>query len=281
MPDQLDVDFQRARTKAFWRDLASHMSRRKTKLLPFDEVERRLKIYNQRYLGLRRVEIAQIVGTVGRYNDFDRAFLPTHSRDKERWKSIAEAHDLRAPLPPVKLYKVGEIYFVIDGHHRVSVARERGEKSIEAEVTDCMSKVHLRKDTDFGEVLLKGEYIDFHERTGLDRLRPEQNVELTVLGRYWQLDERIAIQMYHLAQEREVPVSLEEAVSSWYDDVYTPIVKIIRERGVMARFPGRTEADLYLWIIENWRELKLKYGIAREPSDVALKLTKGRGKKTD
>jgi len=257
---QVAADFSRARFKAFFNDIISLIARRSNELLSFAEVARRLKIRQRRYGGLRAVELDKIVGSVGRYRDFDRAFLPTQSHTQGKWKSVDRAHYQEIELPPVQLYKVGDVYFVRDGHHRVSVAREKGVKFIDAEVIECEARVPVTPDLRPEDLVIKGEYVDFLETTGLDRLRPDQKIEFSVPGNYRILLEHISVHRYFMGIEQEREIPWEEAVASWYDDVYMPIVRIIREQNILAEFPGRTEADLYLWIMDHLYFLRERYG---------------------
>src|SRR5213594_4520318 len=119
------ADFQRARRKAFLRRLGSWLVRADNALLAFEEVRKQLRAHARREGGMREVAIDQIVGSVGRYRDFDRAFLPRQVQTRDRWESVDRAHLDGTDLPPVDLYKIGDTYFVKDGNHRVSVARER------------------------------------------------------------------------------------------------------------------------------------------------------------
>ena len=260
------IQYQQARRKAFRRRILRFLKGYPQYLLSFDEVQDKLNISSKSYVGIMPVEVSKIVGSVGRYRDFDRAFLPLQGNTSNRWRGIAEAYRQERPLPPVQLYKVGDasgegdIYFVRDGHHRVSVARELGVKYIDAEVIECRTRVPITPDVTEEELDLKAEYAEFLETTDLDRLRPGQKVEFTISGAYQIVLEHIAVHRYFLGVVREKPVSWQEAVLSWYDNVYRPIVDIIREQDILGEFPGRSEADLYLWIIEHHYYLSQKDG---------------------
>ena len=119
MNELANQDFERAVLRAFWRKIITRLTGEKNDLLPFDEVRARLPIRGQHYIGLRQVPVSKIIGSMGRYQDFDRAFLPIQIRTKDRWVSIDKAHYAQVILPPVDLYKIGDIYFVKDGNHRV------------------------------------------------------------------------------------------------------------------------------------------------------------------
>jgi hypothetical protein len=246
-----EAQFQKARRRAFWNRILHVLQGRSPHLLSFDEVQDKLHMSSQSYIGVMSVEVDRIVGSVGRYQDFDRAFMPLQDHTSHRWKEIARAYQEERPLPPVKLYKVGDAYFVRDGHHRVSVARELGVEYIDAEVIECRTRVPISPNMTERDLDLKAEYAEFLEATNLDRLRPEQEIEFTISGAYQVLLEHLAVHRYFLGLEREEAVSWQEAVRSWYDNVYQPIVDVIRQQGILAEFPGRKEADLYLWIIDH------------------------------
>ncbi|MEJ2557021.1 MAG: hypothetical protein P8186_12470 [Anaerolineae bacterium] len=254
------ADFSRARRKAFIHDIVAFLFGENNDLLSFDEVQRRLRARGQAYSGVRPVEVAKIVGSVDRYKDFDRAFLPTQSRTARRWMSVDRAHHEAIHLPPVSLFKVGDLYFVRDGHHRVSVAREQGVEFIDAEVIQVQTRVPFNHKLRPEGLVIVGEYSDFLEQTGLDRLRPEQRIEFSTPGQYLTLLQHIETHRYFLGQESQCEVSWEEAVMDWYDSFYLPIVRIIRERNVLAHFPRRTEADLYIWVMDHLHYLKEQYG---------------------
>jgi hypothetical protein len=133
---QVDVDFDRARRRAFYGRVAARLRRECSRLLAFDEVGEGQLAHNRRRLGLRDVKVSKIVGSVGRPRAFDRGFMPTKSSLAERWKRVDRAFHRGLDLPAVRLYKMGDSYFVEDGNHRVSVARYQGVETIEADVTE-------------------------------------------------------------------------------------------------------------------------------------------------
>ncbi len=254
MPDEIDVrvqtDFARVRSRAFLKDLLALFSGKRNNLLSYDQVKEKLRIGGPIYRGVRTVEVAKIVGSVNRYRDFDRAFLPTNNHLANRWQRVDRAFYEDVGLPPVVLYKVGDVYFVVDGHHRVSVAREQGQQYIEAEVRECRVKVPVGPDIQPEDLEILGAKIEFLERTGLDRLRPGAEIELTVPDGFPRMLEHIAVHGYFMGLDEKRDIPEEEAVTHWYDTVYLPIVSVIRERGVLKEFPGRTEGDLYLWVLD-------------------------------
>jgi hypothetical protein len=254
------VDFQTARRKAFWREVFSFLGGRPNRLLSWREVCDKLGIRGQIYRGMQTVPVDRIIGSVGRYLDFDRAFLPTQGVTANRWRSIARAHYDDISLPPVKLYKIGDAYFVLDGNHRVSVARERGVEFVDAEVIEAAARVPVTAQMDAGDLEIKGEYTRFLEQTRLDELRPDQQVEFTIGGGYEQLLEHIAVHRYFMGLEQQRFIPEDEAVCNWYDNVYAPLVRITREQDVLADFPHRTDADLYLWIMDHQHYLRERFG---------------------
>jgi hypothetical protein len=267
--DKARADFGTARRKAFWNEILSFLSGRPNRLLSWDEVRDKLGIRGQVYRGMQAVPVDKIIGSVGRYRDFDRVFLPTQDRTVDRWLSIARAHYDDVSLPPVKLYRIGDAYFVLDGNHRVSVARERGVEFVDAEVIEAGTRVPVTADLDAGDLEIKGEYTRFLERTRLDELRPDQRIEFTIGGGYDRLLEHIAVHRYFMGLEQQRFILEDKAVCDWYDNLYLPLVRIIREKDVLADFPGRTEADLYLWIMDHQHYLRERFGPGVETEQAA------------
>jgi hypothetical protein len=255
-----DPDYSTARAKALFNSVLARLAGRPNRLLSFDQVKGKLHLRGSVYRGVQSVPVKSIVGSVDRYRDFDRAFLPAQAYTADRWKSINRAFYRAEELPPVKLYKVGDAYFVLDGHHRVSVAREHDVEYIDAEVIEVRSRVPLAPEADADDLEILGEYEAFLERTQLDKLRPEQNIRFTIAGGYDRLLEHIAVHRYFMGIDGQSDVSETEAVTDWYDTVYLPIIEAIREQNVLADFPGRTEADLYLWLMDHLHYLRETQG---------------------
>jgi len=252
-------DFDRARRKAFIQQILSLITGQSQDLLSFEEVQKRLRLRNRNYRGLQQVPLDRIVGSVGRYRDFTRTFLPRGGGLRERWAAV-EDRVKEGGLPPVELFLVGDVYFVRDGNHRVSIARTQGAPTIEAYVWEYPSRVPLGPDVDPDDLFIKQGYVEFLEQTHLDKLRPAQNIEPIAPGGYRELLEHIAVHRYFMDRERGGEMSYEEAVVSWYDNVYCPVVEAIRAHSVLQRFPGRTEADLYIWVSRYQYELSRRYG---------------------
>jgi hypothetical protein len=243
-------DYERALFKAAWRKILTRLRGESNELLPFEQVREQLPFRGQRYIGMHEVPVDKIVGSMGRYRDFDRAFLPRQKRTRGRWINIDKAHYSDVILPPVELYKMGEVYFVIDGNHRVSVARQRGQKDIDAHVIEIATAVEITPDMDIGELELKAEFARFINQTHLPEVCPAVEIELTLPGEYERLLEHISVHRWYLGEQRGEDVPYEQAVTSWCENVYTPLVNMIEQQGILKKFPDRTAADLYLWLIE-------------------------------
>ena len=246
--------FDHAKRQAVVEGMVALVRGKPSDLLPFDDVQRKLGLHITRERGLQQVSLDQIVGSAGKYHDFTRSFWPRNEKLRERWKWIyVAAHDFRG-LPPVELYQVGEVYFVKDGNHRISVARALGSKTIEAYVTEYISPALLTVatvDAGLDALALQIERERFLGRTRLPELRLGAQIELSQPGGYDTLLEHIAVPAYVLSQQTGQPVAWEEAVTLWYDDVYTPVVRAIRQQELQRRYPGRSDADLYLWLMEH------------------------------
>jgi hypothetical protein len=267
---QVRSDFSRARFKAFMNRIRSIVSGQPTTLLSYDEVKAKLHIGGPIYRGVKTVRVDQIIGSLNRYHEFDRAFLPAEDQIASRWQNIDRAFYKDISLPPVLLYKVGEVYFVVDGHHRVSVAREKGQEFIEAEVRECATKVNITPDIKPEDLEILGEKVHFLERTHLDALKPESRIRLTIPGGFDRIMEHIAVHRYFMGLDLKRDITEEEAVSHWYDTVYMPIVKVIRQSKILKEFPGKTEGDLYLWVLDHERYLS-EEGQSLLPPEAAAK----------
>jgi hypothetical protein len=258
MAGRVKSDFAHARFKAFWNHIIRILARQPTTLLSFDDVREKLHIGGPIYRGVRTVEVEKIVGSLNRYHQFDRAFLPLEDQTANRWQSIDRAFYQEVNLPPVVLYKVGEVYFVVDGHHRVSVAREQGRIYIDAEVRECSTKINITSALKLEDLEILGEKVDFLERTGLDHIHPKAKIKLTIPGGFDRMLEHIAVHRYFMGLDLRRDISDEEAVAHWYDKVYKPIVSNIQHSGILKEFPGKTEGDLYLWVLDRQRYLHAK-----------------------
>lgn len=247
-------DFQRLRWWADIEHLLARLRGQSDDLLPFEEVRQRVRASVAGERQLREIPLDAIVGSVGRYHDFNRNFLPRRDDDWQRWSRVMAAVESWHGWPPIEVYQIGDAYFVIDGNHRVSVARQMGMDHIQAYVIPLQSRVPIDPSMTLEEVIIAGEYAGFLEATRLDTLRPGCDLRVTVAGQY----EKLRQQIEHLQQRlttADTASSFVEAACIWYDQVYRPIADLIQERGLLRDFPQRTTTDLYLWLCDHRDEL--------------------------
>src|SRR5918999_3204078 len=257
---QADRDFSRARRKAFLRRVGAFLRNdpSSNQLLSFEEVKSALGAVEQVYLGMRTVPVAKIVGSVGRHRDFDRAFLPSKGNLGTRWKRIDQLMQRAEELPPISLYKIGDAYFVRDGNHRVSVARQLGVEMIDAEVIELRSRIPIDSALTARDLLHKIERRHLLERLPIDRVLPEVRLELSNVADYRRLATYIEAHGFRLSQHWKRYVSPEEVLTDWYEYQYAPIAEMIREERILDAFPGRTELDFFLWIFDHRERLALE-----------------------
>jgi nucleotide-binding universal stress UspA family protein len=255
-------DFQRARRQANWQAVLARLTGKSTDLLSYEDVRRQLKAMQGSAQKLEDIPLDAIVGSVNRYTDFTRTFLPRLADDERRWARIRTSMEkgFGAGLPPIEVYKIGEAYFVLDGNHRVSAARRLGYTHIHAYVTEVRTRVDLSPDVQPEDLIIKAEYVDFLENTRLDELRPDADLNVTAAGQYKVLEEHISVHRYFMGLEQQREIPYEEAVTHWYDAVYMPVVEIIRARGMLQECAGRTETDLYLWLADHRAALAEEIG---------------------
>ena len=244
-------DFRSARQKATLREIIARLKGESLDLLSFEDVRHKLKAQIGSKKVLKEIPIKGIIGSVNRYQDFMRDFLPRRNINEERWINIDTANQGMLGLPPIEVYQIDEAYFVSDGNHRVSVAKQLGATEIQAYVTEVRSRVPLTDDIRLEDLILKSELVEFLENTNLDKLRPEAEIAVTEPGQYTVIEEHIAVHHYFMGIDLQHEIQYPEAILDWYDNIYLPVVNIIRERGMLIDFPNRTEADMYLWIADH------------------------------
>ncbi len=267
-------DFNRARTHEIIGRILSLMKPSNQELLSLNEVKEVLKPKSETYRGLQTISIEKIVGSEGRYQDFNRGFLPKREHLRGRWTNVDKAYIKDIILPPIRLYEIGGVYFVRDGNHRVSVAKAQGVYAIDAEVTSLTSEVQLP--TDMTRANLRRAVIEYERKrflveTRFDQLVPEEALLFTEPGRYDEVTQHIHGHKYFINQNRSEEIAWEQAVRSWYENVYRPIVRVLRRERLLSRFPGRTHSDLYIWIVKHWHFLKVEcnpeYGVEQAAVD--------------
>ena len=265
-------DFQKAHRKADLEQILGFITGKSNYLLSYNEVVEKLHEKSRKALGLQSIPLDAVTGSVGRYRDFNRSFLPRSANIEDRWARVKVAMNTFRGVPPIEVYKIGEVYFVLDGNHRVSVAREMGLKSIQAYVTEIKTLVPLTSNTTPEKIVLMEEQADFLETTHLDILRPEAELDLTAPGMYHRLVDHIKTHHYFMGLDRQQEIPFDEAVIHWYDEVYFPLQNLVQRLGILRDFPGRTEADMYLWIMEYHARLQKELGWQIESVDAANSL---------
>ena len=251
-------DFDAARFRAFRKAVLGTLTRRGRGLASMDAALEAAGSEGRSFAGVHEIPLDRVVGSAappGKAGDFDPGFLPIDRRMRDRWTRIYRAMVEGEELPPIDVYKVGDSYYVIDGHHRVSVARSLGRDRINARVIEVRTTAPLGPEIESATLLRAAEYRQFLETTRLHELRPQARLEVSRLGRYDEILKHILGHRYFLGLESGREVSLPEAATSWYDNVYGPVAEVIRRHDVLDRFPGWTEADLYVEITRRWLEL--------------------------
>lgn len=271
--NQAKDDFNRARNRALINELQNFLAPDKKKLLSFHDVKKILKPQNEVYVGMKSVSINKIIGSEGRYRDFDNHFLPRSGYLRQRWERVDQAHLTDISLPPIQLYEIGGMYFVRDGNHRVSVAKAQGVEFIDAEIISLKSEIVLPSsvtpETILDEVI-KYEKRVFYTETGFGDLTEDWNLDFTSPGQYDVIYNHILVHKYYINETIPEEIPFPDAMLSWYQNVYQPVLRVIRKKKLLKKFRKRTESDLYVWIIKRWDELKHKYG-ASFPLDEATR----------
>lgn len=253
-------DFYRARNKAMLKEIIGFITGKSTKLLSYEDVKQKLKLQGSSDRGLKEIPLNSIVGSLGRYSDFTRDFLPRKETVKNRWTRIKQVATGLVGFPPIEVYQVGDAYFIKDGNHRVSVAKQLGATYIQAYVTAVRTRVPLSPDDNAEDIILKSEYAQFLEKTRLDELRSDMDLRVSVTGQYEIIEEHISIHQYFMGIDLQRDITYQDALLDWYDSYYLPIVQVIRQQGILRYFPDRTETDLYLWISEHRTALEEQLG---------------------
>ena len=249
-------DFDAARFRAFRRSARAVLTRRRRELLSLEPVLRAFGREAMSSGGVQEIPLDRVVGSadVGRSKEFDASFLPQTRRLRDRWSHVYAAVLDGAELDPIDVYKLGHSYYVIDGHHRVSVLRRLGRDKVKARVTNVRTRVPLGPEADGAELIKAAEYAALLDETSLDRVRPEARIECSRIGRCDEILAHIQGHRYFLGLENGHEVSMPEAAASWYDHVYLPIIEVIRRHGILKKLKHWNETELYLEITRRWLE---------------------------
>ena len=270
-------DFRRARRKAALQEIISRLTGHSNALLSFEEARQRLKASGEESRGLQKIPLKAIIGSVGRYTDFNRNFLPRRDTQSSRWARVKSVLRDLDEMPPIQVYQIGEAYFVLDGNHRVSIARERGLTHMQAYVTEIHTKVPLTPETDFNDFILKAEYAEFLTKTNIDESCPQADLSITAPGRYKILEKHIDLHRQRMNDKSDEAIPPQEAACHWYREVYLPVIKVIQNRGILRGFPKRTETDLYVWIAQHQEKLHKSLGWSVDVDVAAADLVDQRG----
>jgi len=244
-------DFSRARRSRLLADIGRRLRREPDDvalMLPFEEVVEALGRSGQHDLGLQVVPLDAIVGTVDRAVDFDRGFRPTSARLRSRWERIASAQRRGEALPPVSLYKIGDLYFVRDGHHRVSVAKSLGRDDIDAYVVEVTTRLRLGEDTRVSDLPLKDHERLFRERVPLPA-EARRRLELTDPWDFGVLSEAVEAWGFRAMQNRRTYMDRAEVAHHWFNEEYEPVVELLRAGDLIG--PDETETEAYLRLAED------------------------------
>jgi hypothetical protein len=242
-------DFLRARRRQVMSRLARRVGREPGDvdvILPYDEVVAALGYVDESYAGLQTVPLDSILGTVDRTKGFDRQFRPTSARVRARWERIANAVRRGEPMPPISLYRIGEVHFVRDGHHRVSVARALGRAEIEAYVVDVRTRVGADRTLRLHDLPFKSHERIFHERVPLPG-RARGRIRVSDAWDYGVLAAAVEAWAFRLMQDRAEFLDRATAARLWFDEEYLPVVDMLREADMIG---DDTEADAYLRVAQ-------------------------------
>jgi hypothetical protein len=250
------TDFSRARHRQVVSRLATRLRREPDDvdlILPFEEVVAALGRRGERELGLQVVKLDSIVGTVDRSREFDRRFRPTSTRVRGRWQRIAEAQRRGQSMPPISLYRIGELHFVRDGHHRVSVARAMGREDIDAYVTEVQTAIGPGKALRLADLPRKSHERVFYERVPLQSAA-RARIRVTDPWSYAKLAEGVEAWGFRAMQARDEFMTREEVAAAWFSDDYEPITQALRDADLIG---DHTETEAYMFVVaERYRLLR-------------------------
>ncbi|MFI9816887.1 ParB N-terminal domain-containing protein [Saccharothrix variisporea] len=240
-------DFLRARRRQVLSRLAAWLRREPDDvniMLPFHEVVEALGLVSERRLGLQTIRLDSIVGSVDRTRDFDRRFRPTSARTRERWQRLALATRRGETVPPIEVYRVGDLHFVQDGHHRVSVAHALGLTTIDAYVTEVVTRIAAHGIRHRGDLIVKDYRRLFLERVPLSG-QARAEVLLSDPWDYAELGEHVEAWGFRLMQDEGVLLDRATVAMRWYREEYVPVVEMLRQAHLVG---DRTETEAYMWV---------------------------------
>jgi hypothetical protein len=266
----INTTFDRARRREVYHRLARVVRREApADSVVLDDLRAHVRLFEQSYVGIMPIPVAQIVGTSSRSDDFDESFLPRRPETRDRWLRLERAFPDSA-FPPIIAYRVGNAYFVVDGRHRVAIARQRGVEYVDAEVTDLRARFEIPPGADIGAMILNEQKALFLEETGLQRYEREGSLEFTHAQGYAELLEVIKVHAYELSVREQRFVAFKEAARDFYENVFRPTIDAIESADLGNAFPECSKADLFLWVCERRRSLFPECG-AMDLADIVRK----------
>lgn len=263
MLQEAENDFIKARNKALFNEIQHFLNPEEASMISLKAVKNLIKTESETYMGMQVIPIDKIIGSEGRYKDFDNQFFPKRSIARERWEHVDEAVIQSIILPPIKVYELGGLYFVRDGNHRVSVAKTKGVEFIDAEVTSLQTEIRLspvRTLQGMLKQIINYEKRNFYMETSFGDITEYWCLDFTTAGQYDTIYEHILTHKYFINQGKAEEISMEDAIKSWYETVYLPVATTIVKSRIMRYFRKNTVSDLYVFIIKFYDELKKKFG---------------------
>lgn len=251
-------DFVKAHRHAVFQNIFSTFRWSNPDLLSFYEVTKLIKPESEAYKGMQTIPVRNIIGSENRYHDFSSAFYPKNISLQRRWESVDAANLDDVILPPISVYKLGQWYFVRDGNHRVSVARSKGVEFIDAEVVELTSKIPLEEGITLNEI--RHRVVAYERQRFIEQFNPTylpmDRIVFTAPGSYPEMVNHILVHKYFMNQNQEEELTFEQGAIDWYQNVYLKIAEAIENEHLLVEFPGQTEADMYMWLVRKWDEMK-------------------------
>jgi len=230
----------------------------------FRDAQQAEAAYTDQDLGIQSVPLTKVVGSMGRYRDFDAQFHLKKNMPSDRLEKIIELMRAGKPLPPVKLFQIKDEYYAVDGNHRVAAAKKLGHDSIDAHIVEFLPSQNSL------ENILYCQKRDFYQKTGL-----KAEIDLTEIGQYGYLERQISQHQQYLEKQADADVSYQQAARDWHRTIYKPLTRIIKKGKLLDQFPQRALADMYAYVtFHQWvRGRKRRYGIGIDesiPNSMAL-----------
>jgi hypothetical protein len=243
-------------------------------LLELDELRRLLGLNEQAPLGTRAIPVAAIVGTVGRCCDFDRCFHPLRPALRDSTAAV-RATFADGAVPAIDVFKVGDAYFVSDGHKRVAAARAAGTEFVDAHVTEIRSPYRIDATLERDELMLTERERWFLRESGLAEARPSVRVTAGSSLAYAELLRSMRAHGYELLQKAGTVLPEGEVAAHWLDCLYRPTIAAARARGLDALLAPLPEAELFLLLDASERVALADPGTCDELQDAATDAVAG------